>query len=145
MNILLRNFFWKLPKRYSACDTWAHDNKSSACRSRPAIVFMMAWLATSSYTILTLAQQNAPNPPSASTGQHEQLSDSFKIISMPINFSQERIDLTLAYRRTHQDPGATDILIQPKMIILHWTGINSVESTWKYFNSVRAQAARPEL
>jgi N-acetylmuramoyl-L-alanine amidase len=31
------------------------------------------------------------------------------------------------------------------MIILHWTGINSLESTWKYFNRTRAEAARPEL
>jgi hypothetical protein len=68
-----------------------------------------------------------------------------EIKSRPINFNQERIDLTLAYRRIHQDPNTNDILIQPKMIILHWTGINSLESTWKYFNRTRAEAARPEL
>jgi N-acetyl-anhydromuramyl-L-alanine amidase AmpD len=69
----------------------------------------------------------------------------FKIKSRPLNFNQERIDLTLAYRRIHQDPQAKDILIQPKMIILHWTGINSLESTWNYFNRTRAEAARSQL
>lgn len=69
----------------------------------------------------------------------------FKIVSRPLNFDRERVDLTLAYRRLHQDPEAKDILIQPKMIILHWTAINSLEATWEYFNRTRAEAARPEL
>jgi len=37
------------------------------------------------------------------------------------------------------------VIIQPRMIILHWTGIASFESTWKYFNRTRAEAARSEL
>jgi N-acetyl-anhydromuramyl-L-alanine amidase AmpD len=31
------------------------------------------------------------------------------------------------------------------MIILHWTGINSFESTWNYFNRTRAEAERKDL
>jgi N-acetylmuramoyl-L-alanine amidase len=31
------------------------------------------------------------------------------------------------------------------MIILHWTGINSLESTWNYFNRTRAKDARSQL
>jgi N-acetylmuramoyl-L-alanine amidase len=31
------------------------------------------------------------------------------------------------------------------MIILHWTGINSLESTWNYFNRTRAEAGRSQL
>jgi len=68
-----------------------------------------------------------------------------RIVSKPINFDQERIQLTIAYRRAHQDPKANDVIIQPRMIILHWTGISSFESTWNYFNRIRAEAARPEL
>jgi hypothetical protein len=68
-----------------------------------------------------------------------------RIVSKPINFNPERIQLTIAYRRVHQDPKANDVIIQPKMIILHWTGISSFESTWNYFNRRRAEAARPEL
>jgi N-acetyl-anhydromuramyl-L-alanine amidase AmpD len=55
------------------------------------------------------------------------------------------MDLTLAYRRQHQDPGAKDIFIQPRMIILHWTAINSFESAWNYFNRTHAEAERKDL
>jgi N-acetyl-anhydromuramyl-L-alanine amidase AmpD len=83
--------------------------------------------------------------PDTGAGVGKILPGGFKIKSRPLNFNQERIDLTLAYRRIHQDPQAKDILIQPKMIILHWTGINSLESTWNYFNRTRAEAARSQL
>jgi N-acetylmuramoyl-L-alanine amidase len=69
----------------------------------------------------------------------------FRIVSKPINFDRERIELTIAYRRLHQDPAAKDVVIQPKMIILHWTGIPSFLSTWNYFNRTRAEAGRAEL
>jgi len=68
-----------------------------------------------------------------------------RIKNKPINFDQERIQLTIEYRRAHQDPKAGDVIIQPRMIILHWTGIPSFESTWNYFNRTRAEAARSEL
>lgn len=68
-----------------------------------------------------------------------------KIIDKPINFDRERIQLTIAYRRIHQDPKISDVKIQPRMIILHWTGIPSFTSTWNYFNRTRAEAERAEL
>ena len=68
-----------------------------------------------------------------------------KIIDKPINFDQERIQLTIAYRRIHQDPKISDVKIQPRMIILHWTGISSFDSAWNYFNRTRAEAERAEL
>lgn len=68
-----------------------------------------------------------------------------KIIDNPINFDQERIQLTIAYRQIHQDPKISDVKIQPRMIILHWTGISSFTSTWNYFNRTRAEAERTEL
>lgn len=67
------------------------------------------------------------------------------ILDKPIVFDQERKDLTLAYRRQHSDPQAKDIVIAPQMIILHWTAINSFDAAWKYFNNVRAEAARTAL
>jgi hypothetical protein len=69
----------------------------------------------------------------------------FRIVSKPINFDRERIELTIAYRRLHQDLAVKDVVIQPKMIILHWTGIPSFTSTWNYFNRTRAEAGRAEL
>jgi N-acetylmuramoyl-L-alanine amidase len=109
------------------------------------MVFILSALAASLFALAIHVRQSTPESPPAAVMQDEQLPGGFKIVSRPIDFNQERIDLTLAYRRIHQDPQAKDILIQPKMIILHWTGINSLESTWKYFNRTRAEAARPEL
>jgi len=71
--------------------------------------------------------------------------DGLKIVDRPINFDQERIQLTIAYRRIHQDPKISDVKIQPKMIILHWTGIASFTSAWNYFNRTRAEADRTQL
>jgi len=67
------------------------------------------------------------------------------IVDRPINFDQERIQLTIAYRRIHQDPRISDVIIQPKMIILHWTDVNSLQSAWNYFNRTRAEADRAQL
>src|ERR1700746_233361 len=68
-----------------------------------------------------------------------------KIVDRPIKFDQERIQLTIAYRRIHQDPKISDVIIQPKMIILHWTNVNSFTSAWNYFNRTRAEADRTQL
>jgi N-acetyl-anhydromuramyl-L-alanine amidase AmpD len=68
-----------------------------------------------------------------------------RIIPKPIDFGAERVKLTIAYRRRHQDAKADSVEIQPRMVILHWTAINSFASTWSYFNRVRAEAARPDL
>jgi len=68
-----------------------------------------------------------------------------KIVDRPISFNQERIQLTIAYRRIHQDPGISDVIIQPKMIVLHWTGSGSFTSAWDYFNRTRAEADRAQL
>jgi beta-N-acetylhexosaminidase len=107
---------------------------------------MIATIAVST----ALAQQSpapkavsGPEVPAKSTDIP--LPGGLRIVSKPINFDQDRIQLTIAYRRAHQDPKANDVLIQPKMIILHWTGISSFASTWNYFNRNRAEAARPEL
>ena len=108
-------------------------------------LFLMMTLFCAVWTDEAHAQQSAAKQTPPVLPDTDTLPDGFKIQSKLIDFNQERIDLTLAYRRIHQDPQATDILITPKMIILHWTGIDSLESTWKYFNRTRAEAARADL
>jgi len=100
----------------------------------------------------SMARAQQPVAPKSLPGQEEPsksgetlLPGGLRIVSKPINFNQQRIQLTIAYRRAHQDPKSNDITIQPRMIILHWTGISSFESAWNYFNRIRAEAARPEL
>jgi N-acetyl-anhydromuramyl-L-alanine amidase AmpD len=94
---------------------------------------------------ICLAASGQQIRPAASSGADELLPGGLRIKDKAINFDQERIQLTIDYRRAHQDPKANDVTIQPRMIILHWTGIASFESTWKYFNRARAEAARSEL
>ncbi|MBZ5525590.1 MAG: peptidoglycan recognition protein family protein [Acidobacteriia bacterium] len=87
---------------------------------------------------------NAPGKAPAAKVQDLKIID-LKIIDRPINFDKERIQRTIAYRRAHQNPKANDVIIQPRMIILHWTGISSFNSTWNYFNAKYAEEARPQL
>jgi N-acetyl-anhydromuramyl-L-alanine amidase AmpD len=68
--------------------------------------------------------------------------DELAIVDKPITFDEERVALTLAYRRAHQDPEATDITIQPRMIVLHYTAGSSFRATWRYFDRVRVEKDR---
>jgi N-acetyl-anhydromuramyl-L-alanine amidase AmpD len=94
-------------------------------------------------SVVTLRAQQ-PIAPAPQPGA-EVLLGGVRIHDKFINFDQERIQLTVAYRRAHQDPKANDVIIQPRMIILHWTGMSSFASAWDYFNRTRAEAARAEL
>ena len=71
--------------------------------------------------------------------------DAPAIIEAPMAWSAERERLTLAYRRQHSDPGATDLTIDPHVIILHYTSGGSAAATRRYFDNVRVEAARKEL
>jgi len=67
------------------------------------------------------------------------------IVDWPIAWSDERARLTLDYRRAHSDPAATDLTIDPHMIVLHYTAGSSANGTHGYFDNVRLEAARTEL
>lgn len=95
--------------------------------------------AESAFGGTVYAQTKTAQPPGSITFSFAKIED------RPIAFDSERKDLTLAYRRQHQDPKATDITITPKMIILHHTAISSFDATWQYFNKVRAEAGRTQL
>src|SRR5262249_19825538 len=105
----------------------------------PAMVMMIIIAGISLATLG--AQQRAPAPQSG----EQLLPGGGQIRDKFINFDQERVQLTVAYRRAHQAPEADGVIIQPRMIILHWTGIPSFASTWNYFNRDRAEAARTGL
>lgn len=67
------------------------------------------------------------------------------IVDAPLAWSAERERLTLAYRRLHSDPAATDLVIDPRVIVLHYTGGNSASATRAYFDHVKLEAARKQL
>ncbi len=67
------------------------------------------------------------------------------IIDTPIKWSTKREALTLSYRRAHSDRDATDLTIEPKVILLHYTAGGSGKSTREYMDNVEIEASRPEL
>jgi N-acetyl-anhydromuramyl-L-alanine amidase AmpD len=68
-----------------------------------------------------------------------------KIISKPINYSEERIRLSLEYLKEHHGLVQKTPMIVPKMIVLHYTAGGNVESNFKYFNKTHLENARNTL
>lgn len=56
------------------------------------------------------------------------------IIQKPIQFDKKRIALTREYQLTHYGIDSESIEIEPKMIVLHWTCIPSLDTTFRIFN-----------
>jgi N-acetyl-anhydromuramyl-L-alanine amidase AmpD len=66
------------------------------------------------------------------------------IVDAPMPWSDERAQLTLAYRRLHSDPAAKDLAIEPRVIVLHYTAAGTAKSTQHTFAPARL-GGRPEL
>ncbi len=60
-------------------------------------------------------------------------------------FSPERAASTLAYRRAHSDPAATDLTIAPRVIVLHYTSGDSAAATRAYFDNPTIEPSRTRL
>lgn len=67
------------------------------------------------------------------------------VVDRPITYDEARIARTIAYRRAHQDPAASGVEIEPKMIVLHHTGGGSADATWRYFDRPTIEAARKTI
>lgn len=61
----------------------------------------------------------------------------------PILFNKERIDLTRKYQLSHYGIKSQSIEIEPKMIVLHWTCIPSLKTTFNVFNPPAFPANSP--
>lgn len=68
-----------------------------------------------------------------------------KIINKPINYSEERVRLSLEYLKEHHGLVQKTPTIVPKMIVLHYTAGGNVESNFKYFNKTHLENARNTL
>lgn len=68
-----------------------------------------------------------------------------KIIEKPINYSAERVALSLEYLKDHHGLNQKTPTIVPKMIVLHYTAGGTVESNFKYFNKTHLESARNTL
>lgn len=58
-----------------------------------------------------------------------------KIIDKPINYDSTRIKLSLQYLKERHGISQTTPIIQPKIIVLHWTAAKTFSSTFNAFNS----------
>ena len=57
-----------------------------------------------------------------------------KIIDRPISFDEQRIKLTLEYLASHYGIIQEYPTILPRMVVVHWTAIPTMEATFNTFN-----------
>jgi N-acetyl-anhydromuramyl-L-alanine amidase AmpD len=82
---------------------------------------MMKYLILLIYTISTCCQAFSCYDPQ-------------EIHHKPIQFDEQRIALTRDYQLKHYGIDADSIQIEPKIIVLHWTVIAKLDTTFKTFN-----------
>ena len=72
-------------------------------------------------------------------------SQSLRIIPKPIDYSPERIKLSLDYLKEHYNIDEKTPKITPKIIVLHYTSGGTVDTNFKYFSHLLLENARPAL
>lgn len=68
-----------------------------------------------------------------------------KIIQKPIDYSKERMKLSLDYMKDHHNLIQKAPKITPKIIVLHYTAGGTVDSNFKYFNNLYLDNQRATL
>jgi len=68
-----------------------------------------------------------------------------KIIDKPIDFGQERIDMTKEYIKTHYGFDVEHIDIEPKIIVLHWTADMSFKKSFERLKPQRLFSDRKDI
>ena len=68
-----------------------------------------------------------------------------EIIDKPIIFDQERTNLTLEYLSDHYGLEQREPTIEPKMVVLHWTVIPTLEKSFEAFYNPTLPEWRPEI
>ena len=68
-----------------------------------------------------------------------------KIIDKPITFDQERSDLTLEYLEQHYGLKQNIPTINPKMVVVHWTVIPTLQKSFEAFDPSKLPEWRPDI
>ena len=68
-----------------------------------------------------------------------------KIIDKPIDFGQERIDMTKAYIKKHYGFEVDSIEIEPRIIVLHWTAEMSFNKSFKRLQPQKLFSDRKDI
>ena len=67
------------------------------------------------------------------------------ILDKPIIFNEERINLSKEYILKHYNKVVQDIQIKPRLIVIHWTAINSFKESFNRFNNPRLSSDRIDI
>ena len=68
-----------------------------------------------------------------------------RIVDRPIPFSQQRVAMTREYIRDHYGLDASDIRIVPRIVVLHWTAVGTLEGSFNAFAPERVPGSRTDL
>ena len=68
-----------------------------------------------------------------------------EIISKSIPFDQERIELSLEYLKERYEITRKTPSIKPVMVVVHWTAIKSLESSYEAFKDTRLPGSRDAI
>ncbi|MBL7472776.1 N-acetylmuramoyl-L-alanine amidase [Robertkochia sediminum] len=68
-----------------------------------------------------------------------------EIIDKPITFDQERLELSRHYLKDRYGIEKGEPVIEPKMVVLHWTEIPDLAGSFKAFKDSRLPNSRPEI
>lgn len=68
-----------------------------------------------------------------------------RIIDRPIPFSPQRVDMTRDYIQAHYGLDVDDIRIVPRIVVLHWTAIPTLDGSFQAFQPERLPSSRADL
>lgn len=68
-----------------------------------------------------------------------------QIVNRPIQFGEERQALSLEYMKERYGIVAESPVIDPTMIVIHWTAIPTLEASFKAFDPVRLPGSREDI
>ena len=86
----------------------------------------------------------APGPGTPETAETTSPTGAPVLVDRPISFSEARVAMTLDYIRERYGLAPADIGITPRIIVLHWTAIESLEESFRAFDR-ESLAGRPDL
>jgi len=67
------------------------------------------------------------------------------LVQRPIEWDHERMELSRAYLESRYGLQQEDARIQPRMVVLHWTAIPTLEGSFQAFLPTRLPAARGDI
>ena len=69
----------------------------------------------------------------------------FRVLEKPIVFDEERKKLSLAYMEERHGIKTSEPTIQPRMVVLHWTAIPSLEQSYDAFYAPTLKGGRKDI